>query len=77
MAYKRDLSTPLSPTFGPGDPPKKKKKAKMSELTPAQQKKITYMKNHSGMSSAALQNAMNEFKKSNQKKKRQESKKNK
>ena len=74
MAYKRDLSQPLavSPRFDDDDKKKKKKKnsskAKLSDLTPSQQKKINYMKEHSKMSNAARQNAINLFHKSNQKK---------
>lgn len=69
MAYKRDLSTPLSPTFEDDKKKKKKKKspkAKMSDLTASQREKINrripkeYPK--------ARQEAIDSFHKSNLKK---------
>lgn len=66
MAYKRDLGTPLAPTYG-DDKKKKKKttKVKMSDLTPAQQKKI----NSLNLKGSARQKAIKAFDQYNKKSK--------
>ena len=69
MAYKRNLSIPLAPTFGDDDKKKKKTKKKTvnyteKDLTDSQKKKI----NSINLSPSAKQKAINAFAKMNKNK---------
>ena len=64
MIYRRNLSLPLASTFGDDNKKKKKTtKAKMSDLTPAQRKKI----NSLNLKGSAKDKAIKAFVKHNKK----------